>query len=88
VYPLAAVQALLVRQKIGARMNFDTDILVRLHWEGVEMINLPTRVGYPSDGVSHFRVWLDNALITRMHIMHFCGMLRRMPRLLARRWRA
>jgi len=87
VYPVAPVIALAARQKIGARMNFDTDILVRLYWEGLDVVNLPTRVAYPSDGVSHFRVWLDNALITRMHAMLFFGMLRRMPRLLARKWR-
>jgi hypothetical protein len=28
-------------------MNFDTEILVRLFWDGVQVINLPTRVTYP-----------------------------------------
>jgi glycosyltransferase involved in cell wall biosynthesis len=87
VYPVAPAIALAARQKIGARMNFDTDILVRLFWDGLDVINLPTRVSYPSDGVSHFRLWLDNVLITRMHAVLFCGMLLRMPRLLARKWR-
>lgn len=87
VYPVAPVIALAARQKIGARMNFDTDILVRLFWDGLDVINLPTRVSYPSDGVSHFRVWLDNVLITRMHTVLFFGMLWRAPRLLARKWR-
>lgn len=87
VYPVAPVIALASRQKIGARMNFDTDILVRLFWDGLQVINLPTRVSYPSDGVSHFRVWLDNVLITRMHTVLFFGMLWRAPRLLARKWR-
>jgi glycosyltransferase involved in cell wall biosynthesis len=87
VYPVAPVIALAARQKIGERMNFDTDILVRLFWDGLDVINLPTRVSYPSDGVSHFRVWLDNVLITRMHTVLFFGMLLRMPRLLARKWR-
>jgi glycosyltransferase involved in cell wall biosynthesis len=87
VYPVAPVIALAARQKIGTRMNFDTDILVRLYWDGLDVINLPTRVSYPSDGVSHFRVWLDNVLITRMHAQLFFGMLLRMPRLLMRKWR-
>ncbi len=85
VYPLAMVSALAARQKIGRRMNFDTEILVRLYWEGIEVINVPTRVAYPTDGVSHFRVWLDNALITRMHTVLFFGMLLRIPALLSRR---
>jgi len=84
VYPIAPVIALAERQNIGKRMNFDTDVLVRLYWDGLRVMNLPTRVSYPLDGVSHFRVWLDNVLITRMHTMLFFGMLLRIPRLLAR----
>jgi glycosyltransferase involved in cell wall biosynthesis len=88
VYPVAPVIALAARQKIGTRMNFDTDILVRLFWDGLRVINLPTRVAYPTDGVSHFRVWLDNVLITRMHTVLFFGMLCRIPSLLARKWQS
>ena len=85
LYPLAAVTALTAVQKIGSRMDFDTEILVRLHWRGVRVINLPTRVRYPSDGVSHFRLWLDNVLISRMHTVLFFGMLWRSPLLLIRK---
>jgi glycosyltransferase involved in cell wall biosynthesis len=88
LYPLAPVLALIARSPLGQRMNFDTDILVRLHWNGLHMVNLGTRVSYPSDGVSHFRVWLDNVLITKMHTRLFFGMLRRLPMLLARKWRS
>jgi glycosyltransferase involved in cell wall biosynthesis len=88
VYPVAPVMALAARRKIGQRMNFDTDILVRLFWNGLDVVNLPTHVSYPSDGVSHFDVWRDNVLITRMHTVLFFGMLPRIPQLLARKWRA
>lgn len=84
VYPVAPVIALMSRHKIGSRMNFDTDILVRLYWDGLEVVNEGTRVGYPADGVSHFRVWRDNALITAMHTRLFFGMLMRLPRLCGR----
>jgi glycosyltransferase involved in cell wall biosynthesis len=87
LYPLAPVMALAARQQVGQRMNFDTDLLVRLFWDGVQVVNLGTRVGYPSDGVSHFRVWRDNVLITRMHTTLFFGMLLRLPVLLGRKWR-
>ncbi|EYC51163.1 glycosyl transferase [Hylemonella gracilis str. Niagara R] len=87
VYPLAPTLALLDAEPIGRRMDFDTEILVRLHWRGLPILNLPTRVHYPQDGVSHFRVWLDNALISRMHARLFLGMLWRAPRLLARKLR-
>ena len=87
LYPLAPVMALLARQSLGQRMNFDTDIIVRLHWAGVPVLNLPTPVGYPADGVSHFRAFRDNVLISRMHTTHFFGMLLRLPILLERKWR-
>lgn len=87
VYPLAPVLALLDREPPGSRMDFDVEILVRLHWRGVRIVNRPTRVTYPADGVSHFRLWRDNLLISRMHARLFFGMLRRSPRLLARRLR-
>ncbi|HEX7641726.1 MAG TPA: glycosyltransferase family 2 protein [Burkholderiaceae bacterium] len=87
VYPMAAVQALRARCKLGSRMNFDTDILVRLYWDGLEVVNQPTRVAYPSDGVSHFRVWGDNVQISGMHAKLFFGMLPRIPRLIARHFR-
>lgn len=85
VYPLEAVNTLIATQKMSSRMSFDIEILVRLHWQGVAVINQPTRVRYPTDGVSHFRVWLDNLLISRLHGTLFCGMLWRLPRLLARK---
>ncbi|MFL6656469.1 MAG: glycosyltransferase family 2 protein [Massilia sp.] len=88
VYPLAPAMDLLARHQLGRRMNFDTDILVRLYWDGVKVINLPTRVSYPTDGVSHFQAVHDNVLITRMHTRLFFGMLLRLPILLARKWRA
>lgn len=87
-YPVAPVNALAARRRIGSRMNFDTDIIVRLYWSGMEVLNLPTRVSYPSDGVSHFRVWRDNAQISWMHTRLFFGMLPRVPRLLLRTWRS
>ena len=86
VYPVAPVLALAKRRRLGLRMNFDIEILVRLYWDGVEVVNLPTKVGYPEDGVSHFQAWTDNVLITRMHVALFFGMLPRSPSLLVRRW--
>jgi glycosyltransferase involved in cell wall biosynthesis len=84
VYPVAPVLALDARRRLGRRMNFDIEILVRLYWDGVDVVNHPTRVGYPLDGVSHFKAWTDNVLITRLHVALFFGMLPRIPALLAR----
>lgn len=85
IYPLAAVLPILDREHPGSRMDFDIAILVRLHWRGVRCRWIPTRVRYPADGLSHFRLGLDNLLISRMHVRLFLGMLWRLPRLLARR---
>jgi glycosyltransferase involved in cell wall biosynthesis len=86
VYPLPPLIALDQRRKLGQRMNFDIEVLVRLYWDGVEVINLPTTVSYPKDGRSHFRGWLDNVLISRLHATLFCGMLLRLPMLIMRKW--
>ena len=61
--------------------------LVRLHWAGVPFAHLPTRVTYPPGGISHFRLWRDNVLISAMHTALFFGMLPRIPLLLARKWK-
>lgn len=87
VYPLAPTVRLIDEVAIGRRMDFDTEILVRLHWRGVPMVNLRTRVTYPQDGISHFRLGLDNLLISRMHARLFAGMLWRSPMLLWRKVR-
>lgn len=87
VYPLHAVQPL-ISDKLGRRMDFDIEIMVRLIWSGTPVTRLSTRVTYPADGSSHFKYFTDNLLISRMHTRLFFGMLRRLPSLLARKLRA
>lgn len=87
VYPLAASVRLIENAKLGERMDFDVEILIRLYWQGTPIVTLPTRVRYPQDGVSHFRPWLDNALLSLMQARMFFGMLLRLPSLIARHFR-
>jgi glycosyltransferase involved in cell wall biosynthesis len=87
LYPLAPACAELARKPFPARMDFDTEAAVRLVWRGVPVRNLPTRVIYPENGLSHFRMWRDNVRISAMHTRLLIGMLPRAPRLLWRRWR-
>jgi len=84
VYPLAAVAQLMRTSRLGRRMDFDIDIVVRLYWQGVKTVNMPTAVNYPYDGVSHFRLWQDNLMISKIHARLFFGMLLRIPQLLLR----
>lgn len=88
IYPLATTLPQLAHASMGRRMDFDTEIAVRLVWAGVPVINQPTRVHYPVGGISHFRVWRDNVLISAMHTRLFFGMLWRAPLLLARKLRS
>lgn len=86
-YPLAAVDKLLKSVQMGQRMDFDIEVVVRLYWQGVDVVNIDTEVQYPLDGISHFQMVQDNLLISRKHAQLFFGMLWRLPRLLLRHWR-
>lgn len=86
LYPLAATIRVLDKYRIGRRMDFDTDILVKLFWEGVRVRHVETAVIYHDDIISHFDLWRDNIRISRMHAGLFFGMLRRIPWLLYRKW--
>lgn len=86
VYPLASTLALADVSTVGTYMDFDTQVMVRLFWRGVDVVSVPTRVTYPEKGFSNFRLWRDNGLITVMHIRLCCGMLLRLPVLLWRKW--
>lgn len=87
VYPLAPALSLIDSTTLGKRMDFDPEILVRLAWRNQPMRWLPTKVQYPLDGLSHFRLFHDNALISSMHARLFFGMLWRSPAILWRRLR-
>ncbi len=85
LYPLAPVVALDRRRPVGRRMEFDADVIVRLFWAGTPVVNLPTPVTYPADGVSNFRMLRDNLRMAVLHLTLLAGMLLRLPRLLPRR---
>ena len=84
VYPLKQTIQLIDHTRIGTHMDFDTDIIVKLYWRGIEVINVPTRVRYNQDGSSNFRMFKDNVLITLMHTKLVFGMLLRLPKLMLR----
>lgn len=84
LYPLDAALAVINEEHIGKRMDFDTDILIRLYWRGVPLIWIDTAVRYHADGISHFRAFADNLRISRMHARLFCTMLLRR---ISGRWR-
>lgn len=85
VYPVAPTLQLAQRATLGKRMDFDTEVMVRLYWQGNTSYFVPTRVTYPQDGLSHFDALKDNCRISLMHTRLFFGMLPRIPSLLFRR---
>ncbi|GLS27432.1 glycosyltransferase family 2 protein [Marinibactrum halimedae] len=87
LYPLAETMTLLKHYAVGRRMEFDTDILVRLYWSGLEIRHIPTQVEYDDDIASHFDLLNDNLRISWMHTRLFFGMLLRIPRLIIRKLR-
>lgn len=88
IYPVARSHQLIADESVGNRMDYDGEFIVRWYWAGQPLAQIPTRVIYPENGVSHFRLFKDNCLISWMHARLFFGMICRLPRLLKRRWTA
>ena len=82
VYPLNVTNKLISEVKLGKRMDFDPEILVRLYWRNVPFVFLPSQVVYPENGLSHFQPLQDNVRISWLHTRLFFGMLLRSPVLL------
>lgn len=61
--PLEPTVRLLDTVRLGDRMDFDPELVVRLCRAGVPVRNVPTAVRYPPGGVSHFRMVEDNLRI-------------------------
>ncbi|WP_354622775.1 glycosyltransferase [Psychromonas sp. MME2] len=83
-YPIAATIALINHCQLGLRMDFDTEIMVRLYWADCDVRFINTKVIYPEDGISHFHAFKDNVQISKMHSKLFFAMLTRIPKLLTR----
>ncbi len=84
VYPIDTMVQIVREERTGNRMDFDPEILVYWSWRKLPVVTIETRVRYPEDGQSHFRMVLDNWFITRMHIRLFLKMLWRLTGLQGR----
>jgi glycosyltransferase involved in cell wall biosynthesis len=85
VYPIAPLVRVMRNQRWMRRFDFDVEVAVRLCWCGLRPLNIEAPVRYfraDEGGVSHFRYWRDNALLTWMHARLLVGFLLRLPRLL------
>lgn len=86
--PLEPTLRIINRIKCGQHMEFEPEIAVRLFWAGLPVVNVPTRVRYYSDGISHFDLFRDNVRISWLHTRLFFSMLPRLGRLIARNTRS
>ena len=66
--PLKSAMAVLEESRMGDRMDFDPELIVRMVRAGVSVRNIPTYVHYPESGVSHFRMTRDNLLIAYAYL--------------------
>jgi predicted LPLAT superfamily acyltransferase len=85
VYPVEQSLAVWHDEGAGNKMDFDTELMVRMYWRGVPIIHVPTKVTYPEGNTSNFRMFEDNLLISAMHTRLVFGMLGRLPGFI---WRA
>lgn len=85
--PLEPTLDLLERTRLGQHMEFDPQLVIQLCWRGLRVLNLPTKVVYDSEGLSHFDFVRDNLRLIGVYSGALGGMLLRLPHLLTRRAR-
>ncbi|MDX1461855.1 MAG: DUF2062 domain-containing protein [Marinirhabdus sp.] len=62
LYPIKALQQIRFL-RWTRKFEFETEAIVRAHWRGIEIVNIPIAILYPKDRVSHFRPFMDIARI-------------------------
>ncbi len=87
LYPVPALLEAFRGTSFARRFDYDTEIAVRLAWQGVPMLAVHTSVRYltaDEGGVSQFRYFRDNSVLTWMHARLLIGFFCRLPLLLLR----
>lgn len=82
VYPLDKLELVMDKYKLGKRMDFDTEVLVKSVWQGVQVYFYPTKVKYIPHNISHFHYLSDNLSLILLHSKLMVGMLIRSPKLI------
>ncbi len=85
VYPVEPAFRVTRRGLWDMRMGFDCEVVVKLSWLGVPIVNEGVRVTYPEGGSSHFHMVRDNIRISLVFTRLCVGAFFRLPWLLARR---
>lgn len=74
VYPLVPTLALIGKKKLGARMDFDTEVMVRLYLAGTPVHFQTVHVKYPPGGESRYRMLRDNLAMAWLHVRLLAGL--------------
>jgi glycosyltransferase involved in cell wall biosynthesis len=82
--PLAPALAVIASTRTGDWMDFEPELAVRMVWQGTSIATLPTRVIYPTDGISHFSLARDFPRLAWLYLRLLGGMLPRAPELWSR----
>lgn len=85
IYPIQKTLSMLDKFTVGTRMDFDSEVIVRLFWQGTPVLMSPVRVSYPEGNSSNFDVLRDNWRITKMHTRLVFSMLWNLPKILLKR---
>jgi glycosyltransferase involved in cell wall biosynthesis len=86
--PLDPALAVIDAASTGDWMDFEPELAVRMVWQGTPIATLPTRVIYPSGGISHFSLARDYPRLASLYLRLLAGMVARAPQLLRRGARA
>ena len=81
LYPLEPALRVMGSTRWGRGFDFDTELVVRLFWEGIRPMNVWVPVYYPkreAGGVTHFRYVRDNWLLAGTHCRLMLGLLPRL----------
>lgn len=88
LYPLEPLKEVFVSTSFARRFDFDPEVAIRLCWKATPVINLKTPVKYLTEaegGVSQFRYFRDNSLLTWMYTRLVISAFFRSPLFLIRK---
>lgn len=80
VYPVATTLSVFASSRVGRRMDFDTEVMVRLFVSGTPVRFVPVSVSYPRDGLSNFRMLRDNLRMIWLHLRLLAALALRLAR--------
>lgn len=85
VYPVKKTYEVVNHGHWDYRMGFDIEILVKMYWHRINMINESVLVTYPEGSSSNFHMVRDNIRISWVFTKLICGMFFHIPSLIKMR---